>query len=67
MNWEGGWTDTPPYTLEFGGDVANVAVNLNGQPPIHCYCRIVQQPVIRLASIDGGERIEIRTLDELLD
>src|SRR5262249_53237091 len=32
----GGWTDTPPYTLEYGGDVINVAVNLNGQPPIHC-------------------------------
>ncbi len=63
----GGWTDTPPYTLEYGGDVANVAVNLNGQPPIHCYCRIVGEPVIRLGSIDGGRRVEIRELPELLD
>lgn len=63
----GGWTDTPPYTLEHGGDVANVAVNLNGQPPIHCYCRMVEEPVIRLSSIDGGTRMEIRTLDELVD
>ncbi len=63
----GGWTDTPPYTLEFGGDVANTAVNLNGQPPIHCYCRIVEEPVIRLSSIDGGAHLEIRELDELRD
>ena len=32
----GGWTDTPPYTLEFGGEVINTAINLNGQPPIPC-------------------------------
>jgi len=63
----GGWTDTPPYTLEHGGDVINVAVNLNGQPPIHCYCRIVEDAVIRLNSIDGGRREEIRELSELLD
>jgi galactokinase/mevalonate kinase-like predicted kinase len=63
----GGWTDTPPYTLEYGGDVANVAVNLNGHPPIHCYCRVVEEPVIRLSSIDGGQHIEIRTAGELLD
>jgi fucokinase len=63
----GGWTDTPPYSLEYGGDVTNVAINLNGQPPIHCYCRVIDEPVIRVSSIDGGTRIEIRELDELLD
>ncbi|MGC4052096.1 MAG: L-fucokinase [Paludibaculum sp.] len=63
----GGWTDTPPYTLEYGGDVANVAVNLNGQPPIHCYCRLIDDPVIRLNSIDGGRRLEITELAELTD
>ena len=63
----GGWTDTPPYTLEFGGDVINAAVNLNGQPPIHCYCRVVEEPVVRLSSIDVGLHVEIRELEELLD
>jgi galactokinase/mevalonate kinase-like predicted kinase len=63
----GGWTDTPPYTLEYGGDVANAAVNLNGQPPIHCYCRVVEEPLIRLSSIDAGLHVEVATLDELLD
>lgn len=63
----GGWTDTPPYTLEFGGEVTNTAINLNGQPPIHCYCRILEEPLIRLNSIDGGRRLEIRELEELTD
>ena len=63
----GGWTDTPPYTLECGGDVTNTAINLNGQPPIHCYCRILTEPFIYLASIDGGKRLQIDTLAELLD
>lgn len=63
----GGWTDTPPYTLERGGDVTNTAINLNGQPPIHCYCRILDEPLIRLNSIDGGRRLEIRELAELVD
>ncbi len=63
----GGWTDTPPYTLEYGGDVINAAVNLNGQPPIHCYCRVIDEPVIRLSSIDVGRHIEITEIEELLD
>ena len=63
----GGWTDTPPYTLEFGGSVINAAVNLNGQPPIHCYGRVISRPVIRLSSIDVGEHVEISDLGQLLD
>jgi galactokinase/mevalonate kinase-like predicted kinase len=63
----GGWTDTPPYTLEHGGSVINTAVNLNGQPPIHCYGRVIQEPVIRLSSIDTGGHVEVRQLADLLD
>ena len=63
----GGWTDTPPYALEHGGAVVNAAVDLNGQPPIHCYARPIAEPVLRVASVDLGQRVEIRTLDELLD
>ena len=67
IEFAGGWTDTPPYTLEYGGDVINTAINLNGQPPIHCYCRIIDEPLIRLNSIDGGRRLEISDLAELVD
>ncbi len=63
----GGWTDTPPYSLERGGCVVNAGVNLNGQPPIQAYLRVIDEPVIRLASIDLGVRIEITDFDELLN
>jgi len=63
----GGWTDTPPFCLEHGGSVINVAINLNGQPPIHCYARVTANPVIRLNSIDLGETITIADLSQLMD
>lgn len=63
----GGWTDTPPYSLENGGCVVNAAVNLNGQPPIQAYVRVIEKHVIRIGSIDQGERVEIRKFEELLD
>ncbi len=63
----GGWTDTPPYSLEWGGCVTNAAVDLNGQPPIQAYVRVIDEPVIRLGSIDLGVGIEIRKFEDLLD
>jgi fucokinase len=63
----GGWTDTPPYSLENGGCVINAAVTLNGQPPIHAYARVIDRPEIRIGSIDHGVRVVIRNLEELLD
>ena len=33
----GGWTDTPPFCLMEGGNVVNLAINLNGQPPQQTY------------------------------
>ena len=67
LDLAGGWTDTPPYTLEHGGCVLNAAVELNGQPPIQVYCRVVPERVIRLGSIDTGTSVTIRQLDELLN
>ena len=67
LDFAGGWTDTPPYSLEYGGCVVNAAVNLNGQPPIQAYARVIDKPVIRISSIDQGARIEITAFDELLD
>jgi galactokinase/mevalonate kinase-like predicted kinase len=54
LDLAGGWTDTPPYTLREGGAVLNVAVDLNGQPPIQVFCRPLEEPVIRIHSIDTG-------------
>jgi galactokinase/mevalonate kinase-like predicted kinase len=63
----GGWTDTPPYSLEHGGCVINAAVNLNGQAPIHVYLRITKKHSIRINSIDHGMDLTITKLDDLLD
>lgn len=63
----GGWTDTPPYSLENGGSVINAAVDLNGQPPIQVYVRTIAEPEIRIASIDHGARLVINDLSELSD
>jgi galactokinase/mevalonate kinase-like predicted kinase len=67
LDFGGGWTDTPPYALEWGGCVINAAIDLNGQPPIQAYVRVIDEPVIRIGSIDLGVRIEIRKFEDLLD
>ncbi len=67
LDLAGGWTDTPPCSLEHGGCVANAAVILNGQPPIQVYARVTAEPCIRIHSIDLGTDCDIREWDELLD
>lgn len=65
LDLAGGWTDTPPYCLEHGGCVVNVAVDLNGQPPIQAFVRIRKDPVIVLHSIDLGVSETIETFENL--
>jgi galactokinase/mevalonate kinase-like predicted kinase len=50
----GGWTDTPPYCLMEGGSVVNIAIELNGQPPIQVYAKPSKKFNITLRSIDLG-------------
>lgn len=61
----GGWTDTPPYSLISGGNVVNLAINLNGQPPLQVYVKPCKEPVIICRSIDLGAMERIETYDEL--
>ena len=63
----GGWTDTPPYCLLKGGSVVNLAVELNGQPPLQAYVKTCAEPCIVLRSIDLGAMEIIRTYEELAD
>ena len=67
LDLAGGWSDTPPYTLENGGTVLNAAVLLNGQPPVQVYGRVTAEPVIRVRSIDLGTHLDIQVWDELFD
>lgn len=61
----GGWTDTPPYSLMQGGNVVNLAIELNGQPPLQVYVKPSSEYKITLRSIDLGAVEVIRTYDEL--
>lgn len=61
----GGWTDTPPYCLEHGGRVVNVAVDLNGQPPMQVFVRLSGRPELVLRSIDLGCEERVTTFEEL--
>jgi galactokinase/mevalonate kinase-like predicted kinase len=65
LDLAGGWTDTPPYCLEMGGAVVNVAVLLNGQPPIQVFVRPISEPIFRLRSIDLGSAEDISDFDGL--
>ena len=63
----GGWTDTPPYCLMEGGTVVNLAIELNGQPPLQAYVRPAKDYHIILRSIDLGAMEKITTYEELSD
>jgi galactokinase/mevalonate kinase-like predicted kinase len=61
----GGWTDTPPYCLLHGGRVLNVAIELNGQPPVQVFIRRSERRDILLRSIDLGTERRFTTFGEL--
>lgn len=61
----GGWTDTPPYCLLEGGNVVNLAIELNGQPPLQTYVKPCSEPRIILRSIDLGASEVVETYEQL--
>ncbi len=63
----GGWTDTPPFSLYSGGKVVNVAIELNGLPPLQVYVKPCSENHIVLRSIDMGATEFVRTFEELGD
>ena len=65
LDLAGGWTDTPPYCLLYGGRVVNLAVELNGQPPIQVYAKPLDRPEIVIRSIDLSYEERLTTFAEL--
>ena len=61
----GGWTDTPPFCLMEGGQVVNLAIELNGQPPLQAYVKPCQEKHIVLRSIDLGATETVDTYEQL--
>jgi len=63
----GGWSDTPPICHERGGAVVNLAIDLDGRPPVHAIAKLTADPVIRLHSVDLGLTRVFRTSAQLFD
>ncbi len=67
LDFAGGWTDTPPYCQIYGGQVVNLAVNLNGQPPLQTFIRRCDIPHIVLRSIDLGSQTTLTSYKDIAD
>lgn len=65
LDLAGGWSDTPPYCIQNGGSVVNLAVELNGQPPIQVFIRQCQEYKITMRSIDNGVSEEVKTFNDI--
>lgn len=63
----GGWSDTPPYCLKHGGAVVNVALELNGQPPVQVFARVTSEKHLVIRSIDLGAETKVADFKELED
>ena len=67
IDFGGGWTDTPPYSIEHGGCVLNAAVTLRGAYPIVVNAGLLADPKLLLESKDIGARFEPQTLGDVLN
>jgi fucokinase len=62
----GGWSDTPPFCLDWGGSVLNIAIEIGGKYPIHSSVRVIDEKVIRCRSGEDGSVEEYRSTAEVL-
>ncbi len=54
IDFAGGWSDMPPFTLKHGGAVVNMSVNLREIEPVNVCLRLIDENIIRIHSIDKG-------------
>ena len=64
LDLSGGWTDTPPICYELGGKVVDLAITLDGDKPIGCKVRRVEEPHVEIL-LDDGELIFVKTRSDL--
>ena len=71
IDFGGGWTDTPPYSLERGGTVLNAAIALRGELPILAEVTLTKRgpedPPLTLHSRDLEATLRPRRVGEILD
>ena len=72
----GGWSDIFFLGMDFpeGARVLNISIDLGvhgrdttPQPPIEAYLRVIDEPILRLTSVDLGATAEINNLPEVFD
>ncbi len=61
----GGWSDTPPFCLDWGGTVLNLAISINGAYPIEVHVRRLRRLVCRSISEETNETAEFGTTEDL--
>ena len=72
IDFGGGWTDTPPYSIERGGTVLNAAITLCPHPggelafPIVAEATMLDEPTLRFHSQDIEAVIEPERVGDLL-
>jgi len=71
-----GWSDIFFLGMDFpeGARVLNVSIDLavhgrdpEPRPPVEAYVRVIDEPVLRLVSVDLGARVDITELAEVFD
>ena len=62
----GGWSDTPPFCLDWGGTVLNAALLLDGASPIETRITRLAEPVIEIDPGGGVRPLRLRTTTALL-
>lgn len=64
INLSGGWTDTPPYTIEKGGIVLNVAIRVNDIRPVVAAAERIDMHAFVFQM--GDEQVQVKSFTELL-
>ena len=62
----GGWSDTPPFCLDWGGTVLNAALLLDGACPIETRITRLAEPLIEIHPGGEAPALKLATIDELL-
>jgi len=66
IDFGGGWSDTPPFCLDWGGTVLNMAVKLGRTHPIRARVKKLNDHLIRCISEETSQTAEYRSTEELL-
>ena len=67
IDFGGGWTDSPPHSLERGGTVLNAAISLWGEKPIVAQAELLDVPEFVLESHDIEATLRPRFVGDILN